>query len=115
MYVEFFNISTQKCYYLCGTLADPVAIVYKRNVTDMMLKLDVEMKVMDVFDIVRPVVDRLIEVEGSGFWVVKIFDFTDESTTSITRHRLTKEYGIYRVGEPTYIDGVLQPTKFISV
>jgi len=114
MYVEFFNISTQNCYYLCGTKADPVALVYHRNIIETLLKLDPELSVGEVKDLIRPVVDRLIEADD-GLWVVKIFDFTHETATSLTRHRLTKEYGIYRVGEPTYIDDVLQPTKFISV
>lgn len=114
MYVEFRNITTGQFYYLCGAEEDPCAIIYNPNIRGAMIELDPELRIREVFDMIRPVVDRLTE-GNTDKWEVNIFKFSNLPLNSLTQADLARSYGLWRVGEPTFVDGVKRPTVFVSI
>ena len=111
MYIEFRNTTTDKDYYLCGTLADPQVANYNPYIEEHLLKLDINASEEDIFNIIRPAVDRLTE-DNNDDWVVNVFVLVDQQRHSLTRADLAHSRAMYCVGDVNFIDDVKQPTIF---
>lgn len=109
MHVEFKNVTTGKYYYLVGDVADLFGISWTPNIIKHLIHLEPKQTVGELFDLVRPVIDRLIGGK-SDKWEVTIFRITEEGAYSLTTP--ADIIARYEVGDITYINGERQPTLF---
>lgn len=109
MHVEFKNVTTGKYYYLVGDVSNPHGSIWVPDVINHLTHLDPTLKVRELFDIVRPVMDRLIG-EKYDKWDVTIFRLLREDVYSLTEP--ADIIARYEVGDICIINGVRQPTLF---
>lgn len=114
MHIEFRNIGSGKHYYLCYSGEDVAGIIYTPDIRNHLTDLDQTMSVKDMFDIIRPVVDRLMKLDPGEFHI-NAFRFEERPVSSLTVIEPTTSYGMWRVGEPVWLNGNWLPTKFIPL
>lgn len=115
MHIEFKNCDTGLYYYLCGPKEDPAAIVWNPAVKEYLLTLDSVMTVGQLAHLLQPMLKNLTE-QNDNRWEVKLFKFTGMEARSLTDSVNTVSvYGHWRVGDPSFLDGVEQPLRLISL
>lgn len=114
MFVEFRNVDQNLFYYLTGTRDDPKTLVWSPDVKEHLLSLDVEQTVGQLREFLHPVIKSLTK-DNADCWEVKVFKFNEKAVHSLTVNNSVNVYGNWRVGEPTFVDGVELPTRFISL
>lgn len=109
MHVEFKNVTTGKYYYLVGDVSDLHGLGWMPGIINDLTHLTPKQTVGELFELVRPVMDRLI---GDTFdkWEVTIFRLTLEGAYSLTTP--ADIIARYEVGDIRIIEGVRQPTLF---
>lgn len=109
MHVEFKNVTTGKYYYLLGTVDDLHGGIWTPDILKHLYVVDPKQKVGELFDLMRPVVDRLI---GTIYdrWEVTIFRLTPEGAYSLTTP--ADIIARYEVGDIIIANGVRRPTLF---
>lgn len=109
MHVEFKNVTTGKYYYLLGTVDDLHGGSWTPDIIKHLYVVDPKQTVGELFDLVGPVMDRLI---GDTYdkWEVTIFRLTGEGAYSLTTP--ADIIARYEVGDIRIINGVRQPTLF---
>lgn len=110
MHVEFRNRTTAKCYYLCGPESDYHGLTWVPHIREHLTTLDKVMTVGQLCDLVRPVIDRLMEGSNDR-WEMTVFYYKEKTLHSLTESPIAI-IAKYEVGDVCIIDGVRQKTQF---
>lgn len=113
VHIELRNITTGLYYYVCYP-EDPAGVIWTPDIRNHLYAFDDKMTVGEVFDIIRPIVDRLRE-GNTDKWHVHAFHFGDGKPQRNLTQPSTYGLGLWEVGDVSYIDGERRPTLFHSI